>query len=262
MSFEQLDRLALEAGVPANDNRKSENDEIDWSPRKLSNPKGTPLIRPGDGPSPEQYIASGVAWYAGVPPRQAANDNWPLAKFLRREGLDHCLSLAERYRDVFDRAHSPVELVGQNLGDDIFLMHRTDLDPSTGELRDKGPKRANGKRHPEPNSLPRQGLRTDPDQPMQRARKVPKVWNGDWPILDRIDCSNELAALRDELGWLTDPFEAAVVNGETLETVGAREGAGQGAGAAGRVLVMRGMKAVDHYWETHPQAPPLLNWAA
>lgn len=217
---------------------------IEWSPRKLSSLKGSAIIRPGDGPSPDQFIASGLAWYAGEP-REATNDNWPLAKVLRRDGLEHCLTLAERYSGIFDRAHSPVDLLGHELGDDIFLMH---LDASTGEVRDKGPKHVTGRRHPNPNISPRQGLRTDPDQPMQRARKVPKVWNGDWPILDRMDSVNELAALRDELGWLAEPFEAAVVDGETLETIGAREGAGQGAGAAGRVLVMRGMKAIDHYW--------------
>lgn len=254
MSFKQLDRLALEAGVPANDNRRPESEEIEWSPRKLSSPRGAAIIRPGDGPSPDQFIASGLAWYAGEPSREATNDNWPLAKVLRRDGQDHCLSLADRYRDVFDRAHSPVDLIGRELGDDIFLMHRTDLDASTGNLKDKGPKRVTGKRHPEPDGSPRHGLRTDPAQPMQRARKVPKAWNGDWPILDRMDSLNELAALREELGWLAEPFEAAVVNGETLEAVGVREGAGQGAGAAGRVLVMRGMKAVDHYWNRRQQA--------
>jgi hypothetical protein len=255
MSFKQLDRLALEAGIADNDNQKKpESEEIEWSPRRVETPRGTPFIRLGDGPSPEQFIASGLAWYAGEP-RQAANDNWPLAKVLRRDGLDHCLSLAERYRDVFDRARSPIDLIGHDLGDDIFLMHRTDLDASTGDLKDKGPKRVTGKRHPEPNSVPRHGLRTDPDQPMQRARKVPKVWNGDWPILDRMDSVNELAALRVELGWLAEPFEAAVVDGETLESIGLREGAGQGgAGGAGRVLVMRGMKAVDHYWSGRRQA--------
>lgn len=249
MSFKQLERLAREAGIPANDNRrKPESEEIEWSPRKLAMPKGKAVYRPGDGPSPEQFIASGLAWYAGGELRNAANDNWPLAKVLRRDSLDHCLSLAERYRDVFDRANSPVDLLGHELGDDIFLMHRTDLD------EDKGPKQISGKRHPQPNTAPRHGLRTDPDQPMQRARKVAKVWNGDWPILDRIDSANELAALRAELGWLAESFEAAVVDGDRLEDIGKREGAGQGAGAAGRVLVMRGMKAVDHYWTSRRQA--------
>lgn len=255
MSFKQLERLALEAGIAANDNhRKPESEEIEWSPRRLPAPRGKTVVRPGDGPSPEQFIASGLTWYAGGEPREAANDNWPLAKVLRRDGLDHCLSLAERYRDVFDRAHSPIDLLGHELGDDIFLMHRTDLDTSTGDLKDKGPKRVTGKRHPQPNTTPRHGLRTDPDQPMQRARKVPKVWNGDWPILDRMDSVNELAALRTELGWLARPFEAAVVDGDRLEDIGGREGAGQGAGAAGRVLVMLGMKAIDHHWGRRRQA--------
>lgn len=255
MSFKQLDRLALEAGIADNDNqRKPESEEIEWSPRRVEAPRrGRAVIRPGDGPSPDQFISSALAWYAGEP-REAANDNWPLAKVLRRDGLDHCLSLAERYRDVFDRAHSPIDLIGHELGDDIFLMHRIDLDSNTGDLKDKGPKRVTGKRHPEPNNSPRHGLRTNPDQPMQRARKVPKVWNGDWPILDRMDSVNELAALRSELGWLAEPFEAAVVDGDRLEDIGARDGAGQGAGAAGRVLVMRGMKAVDHYWSGRRQA--------
>lgn len=105
MSFKQLDRLALEAGIAVNDNRrKPETDEIEWSPRRVKRPRGTPITRSGDGPSPEQFIASGLAWYAGEP-REAANDNWPLAKVLRRNGLDRCLTLAERYLGEFQIAH-------------------------------------------------------------------------------------------------------------------------------------------------------------
>jgi len=254
MSFKQLDRIAREAGFADNDNRKPVAEDDGWRAPATSSRRGAVVRFPGDGPTIEYRTLANAAWQSSG--RQsgqltADNDNWPLAKVLRREGHEYLLSMAERYRDVHDRANMPVDLVGKDPADDIYnvggVLHRTDLDESTGALVDKGVKRVTGKAHRAPDAGPRTFDR-------KRAKPVPKAWNGDWPLLDRIDAGHELASVRAVLGILREPFEAAVVDGDTLEAIGRREGVGQGAGAAGRALVMRGFMAVDQYWQRQQRA--------
>jgi hypothetical protein len=250
MTFDQLDRLAREAGLKAANDNDAAEAQLEWTPRRQKVPRGVVVRLPGDGPTIEYRALANAAWqtsnrYSG----QADNDNqaWPLAKVLRRDGQDYHLSLAERYRKIFDRAHAVVDLLGKDPADDIFELRRVELDESSGKLKDKGPKRIGGK-HPEQESAPRQAAKANPELTKRAAKPVPRKWNGDAPLLDRLDASDELAALRRELGWLREPFEAAVVDGDRLEDVGRREGAGQGAGAVGRALVNLGFQAVDHYW--------------
>ena len=259
MSFRQLDRLAIEAGfAPANDNPKptEDDDDLSWSPpRQKQPPRDGELRRSGDGgPDPARLaymVQRRLLSDANTDeePRSADNDNWPLLKVLRRSALVHCERLAHRYRSVFDRAHAPIELTGQDIEADMRLVHRMDLDEASGNLVDKGVKRVVGRRHPIPETNPSQALRSNPDQPMGRARSVVQRWNGDLPLVDRIDCRTELAGLRHELGHLTETFEAAVCDGDTLEEIGSRHGAGKStAGAVGRAFVMLGFEAVDAFW--------------
>lgn len=230
-------------------------EEYSWSPPRLSCKPGGPVVRYGsDGPSIEHRLRAQSAWissqrYSG----QAANDNedWPLAKLLRTEGQDELLAMAERYRQMYDAANSPTELRGTDAADNIYLMSDTRLDESTGALVDKGAKRVKGRkaRADEP---PRQALRTRVDQPKAMSARVPKKWNGDWPLLNKIDAGRDLAAAQAALGPVREAFEAAVIGGETLEAIGRDHGVGNKTGAkgAGRALVYLGLQYLDEHWRS------------
>lgn len=227
-----------------------------WTPPRVRGPKGVPVFRFGlDGPDEEHRIKAGKAWYSSHYYRgQLANDNkdWPLAKLLRAESNDHCLALAERYRALFDAATDPTELVGRDASDNVYVMADLRLDESTGKLVDKGTKKVAGKkaRLDEPAT---RSVKADPDKTKKRAAPVPKKWNGDWPLLNKIDACRELAAAQSALGFLREAFEDAVCHGETLEAIGRRHGVGNEAGAkgGGRALVYLGLQAVDAFW-TNP----------
>ncbi|RLP22178.1 hypothetical protein [Mesorhizobium sp. YM1C-6-2] len=182
---------------------------------------------------------------------QAANDNldWPLAKLLRAEGADYHLSLAERYRDLWNAANMPHDLVGRDLADNVYLMVEIEEDESTGARRNKGVKKVVGKKARLDVAATR-AVAADPDKTKRRSKPIPKKWTGDWPLLHAIDCGRELASAQTALGWLREAFEAAVVFGATLESVGRGHGVGNKAGAkgAGRALVMLGLQCVDEFW--------------
>ncbi|RWE25230.1 MAG: hypothetical protein EOS41_12340 [Mesorhizobium sp.] len=229
------------------------DDLSDWTPPRIRAPKGVAVFRFGlDGPSTDSRIKAGQTWYSSSRySGQHANDNkdWPLGRLLRTENNDHCLALAERYRAMYDSANEPVELVGKDLAENIYLMSDMRLDESTGELVDKGPKKVSGKKA----RLDVQATRAvaaDPDKTKRRAKSIPRKWNGDWPLLHAIDCRRELSAAQSALGWLREAFEAACVGGETLESIGRAHGVGNQAGAkgAGRALVFLGLQCLDEFW--------------
>lgn len=225
----------------------------DWTPPRIRTERGTMYFRYGDdGPSIGHRIQVQAAYIGSNRFRgQHANDNkdWPLAKLLRAENNEHCLRLAERYRQLYDWANSVTEIRGKDLADNVYLMHRTDLDESTGKLADKGVKTITGKKA-RLDMPAKRAVAADPDKTKQRAKPMPRKWNGDWPLLNKIDASYELAAAQSALGPLREAFEAAVVGGETLESIGRDHGVGNKTGAkgAGRVLVYTGLQALDEFW--------------
>ncbi|TJV01745.1 MAG: hypothetical protein E5Y35_30250, partial [Mesorhizobium sp.] len=199
----------------------------EWRGSSVRAPRGQLYFRYGtDGPPLQWRQKAQTARltsmrYSG----QYANDNkdWPLGRLLRAENNDHCLALAERYRGMHDAANRPVELVGKDLADNIYIMADMRLDESTGDLVDKGPKKVTGKKA----RLDTPAARTvaaDPDKTKRKAKPMPRQWNGDWPLLHAIDSRRELAAAQAALGWLREAFEAACVGGETLESIGRAHG--------------------------------------
>ena len=225
----------------------------DWTPSKTKALPGVPVFRCGsDGPSTECRIKAQAVWttsnrYSG----QHVNDNkdWPLAKLLRAENNHHCLALAERYRAVFDAANEPCGLLGKDVADNVYIMTDLRLDASTGKMVDKGAKKVTGRKARLDDPAAR-SVNADPDKTKKRAKPVPKRWNGDWPLLHKIDTSRELADAQAALGWLRQAFEAAVCGGETLEAIGREHGVGNQAGAkgAGRALVYLGLQCIDEFW--------------
>lgn len=227
--------------------------DLEWSPpRATAKSRGKVIFTIADGPSVEHRIRAQSAWISSSRHSgQAANDNvdWPLAKLLRAEGNDYLLRLAERYRDMWNAANMPCELVGRDLADNIYLMADIREDESTGTRKNKGVKKVKGKKA-RLDVPPRQALRTRSEQPKGRSAAVPKKWQGDWPLLHHIDCRRDLSAAQSALGPLREAFEAAVVGGETLEAIGRDHGVGNKAGAkgAGRALVYTGLQCLDEFW--------------
>ncbi|MET3854427.1 hypothetical protein [Rhizobium sp. OAE497] len=239
--------------VPVFDRRHSLPDLIDqdleWAPaRTLIKGGGVKVTLPNDGPSPDHRIRAGVAWYSSHPySGQADNDNkdWPLEKLLRTEGNDHCLALAERYRDLHDASTRPTQLIGRET-DNLYLVQNED-----GEGKSKGTKVVTGKKAVVDTPPRRASLLTSDSK--KRAAAVPKKWTGDWPILSAIDAKRELAILRAQLAFvpkILDAFEWSVVNSLTLDEIGKRLGAGsKGGKGEARARIFDGFTIVDRFWQ-------------
>jgi len=222
-------------------------DATEWQPSRtrIKGP-GLPVRLANDGPPLERRIALHAVWasssrYSG----QHANDNqdWPLAKLLRTEKNDHCLALAERYRQVHDTADTPL-LIGRE-ATNLYVVHNVDEDGKS-----KGPKVVTGRKANI--GMPATRATNTSDETKKRAAPIPKKWQGDWPLLASIDAKRELAVLRYRLAYvpkILDAFEWAVVDGLTLAEIGARLGAGsKGAKGEARARIFDGFGIVDRYW--------------
>lgn len=219
----------------------------DWQPtRTRIRARGVTVKLPSDGPSEDHRIRAGQAWYSShFFSGQAANDNqdWPLAKLLRTEKNEHCLALAERFRDLHDTAETPL-LAGREAAD-LYVVHNVDDDG-----KDKGAKVLTG-RKANIDTAPRRIVMAG-SETKARSAPVPKKWQGDWPLLASIDAKRELAVLRHRLAYvpkILDAFEWAVVDGLTLAEIGARLGAGsKGAKGEARARIFDGFEIVDRFW--------------
>ncbi len=234
----------MEKDIPVFDRRDTLPailDEGEWSPRQTTlKVSGAPVLLSNDGPSIEWRLAAQAKRLTSNGfDGQAANDNedWPLQKLLRTEGKDHCLDLANRYRDLHDTASRPTQLIGKEC-ENLFLVENQD-----DEGRPKGVKVVTGKKA-QVDTQPRRNM----------AAPVPKKWNGDWPILAAIDAKRELAFARAKLAYvpaILDAFEWSVVDGLTLDEIGKRLGAGsKGAKGEARARVFDGFGILDRYWST------------
>ncbi|WP_421580099.1 hypothetical protein [Shinella sp. M31] len=244
-------------------------DKGEWSPRRTRIASRGIAVRMSGDPPPahwwalapagqqeewmRRWIRNGAAWYSSQwYSGQAANDNedWPLQKLLRTEKNDHCLALAQRYRDLHDLAKLPTQLVGREPVD-LYEVQNHGKDG-----RCKGAKVVTGKRaNP---AVPAQRIVVANDDTKKRAAPVPKAWTGDWPILAAIDAKRELAVVRAKLAYvpaILDAFEWSAIDGETLEEIGRRLGAGsKGAKGEARARIFDGFGILDRYWGRQDRA--------
>lgn len=152
---------------------------------------------------------------------RAANDNTtPAIKWLlagqRKEMLEPLLAYVRLEREansgamLTGEAHTPADM--------LQIDQATWLDPATGELKYKGARRLRGI---EFTGREHAGKSTaDPLQIKPMPASVPKAWNGDRAVIDRIDAAPKLARIRAALGPLLVPFERLVLEGKKLEQVG------------------------------------------
>lgn len=257
-----MGEYVTEVDIPVFDRKNIESPivdkEPDWTPRRTRVKRGDVVLMLGE-PLPkiflstateaelERFRLNGCAWYASEGyDGQAENDNedWPLQKLLRTEANAHCLTLAERYRDLHDTAMQPTQMIGRE-PEDLYEVQNRDK-----EGKWKGPKVVTGKRSNQ--SVAPTRLVAANDDTKKRAAPVPKKWQGDWPILAAIDAKRELAIVRAKLAYvpkILDAFEWSVVDGLTLEEIGKRLGAGsKGAKGEARARVFDGFEIVDRHW--------------
>ena len=192
----------------------------EWTPpRVLTKIKGA-RVALLDGPDVEWRLAAQAARltsnrYSG----QASNDNidWPLAKLLKTEGLDYHMRLAERYRDLHEAATATTELRGGE-PNDLYMLEDVDKNGKS-----HGAKKITGKKATPESAATRKVLPLDGMKKL--SAPVPKKWNGDWPLLARIDATRELAIVRGQLAFvpkILDAFEWAVIDGLSLADIGKR----------------------------------------
>lgn len=194
-----------------------------------------------------------------------ANDNqaWPLAQWLRKDGNEVLLKVAERYRAMYDVSMVDVPLIG-TVPDDLYnvpIESRTHT-REDGSVAYKGQRRVksavgqfegddgNYKVVPVSDDVTTEMAATGQIFPRKPAKPVPKKWNGDRLIIEAIDCRKIIHRLQDALGPLVEPFEDAVLHGETLAAIGEPHGGNRNAGVAGRVLVMMGLDVVQRELST------------
>ncbi|MDX0007814.1 hypothetical protein GOB40_13835 [Sinorhizobium meliloti] len=173
----------------------------------------------------------------------AANDNiaWPLATALIKECNSELLKYAMYYRKVHDTAKSNAQLGGTSvrLGDGVALDRYSVLRPD-GKVAYRRPRKSTAANVDIP-ARRRFDASTaeDGDEPQKNWSSIPKPWNGDRPVNDKMDAERHLARLQSALGHLCEPFELACIDGRTLAEVGNAAGIANRSGAqgAGRVLV-------------------------
>ncbi len=193
--------------------------------------------------------------------RCPANDNqaWPLAQWLRKDGSTELLRVAERYRAMYDASIIDVPLMG-TLQDDLYnvpIEHRVHNreDGSVGYKGQRRVKSAIGQFDGDDGNYQIVAINDDVTQEMEAtgktfprkpAKPVPRKWNGDRLLIEAIDCRKIIHRLQHALGPLREPFEDAVLHGETLSAIGeAKGGNSVSSGPIGRAYVMDGLAIVQ-----------------
>jgi hypothetical protein len=191
----------------------------------------------------------------------AANDNedFPLLSALRREGDNDSIDLALKYRKLVALAECE-PLQGQRVGGDLPTEYRsTNLTTQTneaieaavrnnwdgdrltgGDIRYKQvKKRKGGTFH-----LPAKQAVTVNDE--TKVRTAPLAMKFDFDlIIYQIDAKRILAGVRAAIGPLLDPFEDAVLGGQTYTQIGRREDIEVKPDVAGKALVKRAIIAAE-----------------
>lgn len=186
-----------------------------------------------------------------------ANDNqaWPLAQWLRKDGSTALLRVAERYRAMYDAATMETPLIG-TMPDDVFAVEqRHSVSSKTGRLKRDGPRRAKHtaiigdgtfKVIPIDEDVRAEIESGQSTFKMKMAKPVMRRWQGDNLINAAIDSRVGIRRLQAALGPLLEPFEDAVLHGETLAAIGERKGGNSVSSAPiGRAFVMDGLVIVQ-----------------
>lgn len=226
--------------LPANDNSPSWKERVDTE-RPIEADNVVDLQR--------WHLARRAYAFAWKVP---ANDNqaWPLLAQLRRDGNEVLVPVAERYRTTFDRA-TMNGLQGVDVEGGLFNVVQRPAVKSDPDMRTKGPLRVAhtaGQSHGGRKVIPiNEDRRKDDDKPNPTRPGTARSYTKrtDEMAVSVIDAKRDIARLRSALGPLVEPFEEAVINGDTLTEIGKRRAAGQSSPGAGKLVVMMGLQTVQ-----------------
>jgi hypothetical protein len=197
-----------------------------------------------------------AAAYPDVPLATNNNVAWPLAAQLKRDGLDagtalfmddpdrDLLSVAERYRQLFDLANQAEQFGASEAGLTLALQQKlgdkTDPTPQyKGALVVRGaPVVGDGTSKATTTSS------DDGTAARRRSKPVAKRWNGDHLINGRIDARKEIEHVHSAIGApLVGILDDACVYDLTLTEIGEEHGIGQAASGAGKALAYLALRA-------------------
>lgn len=173
---------------------------------------------------------------------KADNDNiaWPLAKALLAEGNGDLLKYAMSYRKIYNTAKSEVVLGGSGVVmREGFSLDRHTVVRANGTIAYKHIRQSKAAHVDIPGKQYVPPYDDEQTETHRNSIRIPKPWNGDKPVNDRIDAEAQLIRLQSRLGHLCEPFEMACIDGATLAEVGNSVGIANRSGAqgAGRALV-------------------------
>lgn len=190
-----------------------------------------------------------------------ANDNqaWPLAQWLRKDGNDTLLKVAERYRAMYDASIVEVPLIGAMPDEGMAApLDQRVHNREDGTVGYKGVRKVKGaigrldgddgtsKVIPMDAAVRAEMQKGTATFPMRPRSPAMKKWNGDRLINAAIDSRKGIRRLQQKLGPLVESLEDAVLHGETLAAIGEAKGGNTvSSGPIGRAYVMDGLAIVQ-----------------
>lgn len=226
--------------LPANDNAPTWKDRVE-AERPIEADNVVDLQR--------WHLARRAHAFAWKVPK---NDNqaWPLLAQLRRDGNEVLVPVAERYRQTFDRA-TMNGLQGVDVEGGLFNVVQRPAVKSDPDMRTKGPLKlahTAAQSHGGRKVIPmNEDKRKDNDKPNPTRPGTARSYTKrtDEMAVSVIDAKRDITRLRAALGPLVEPFEEAVISGDTLTEIGKRRDAGQSSPGAGKLVVMMGLEVVQ-----------------
>lgn len=179
--------------------------------------------------------------------KEVAEQGWPLAKSLLREGNEALLRVAVKYRVLYETAKGDPLLGGGGspMASGMAIDQRTHVN-SNGNIAYKGVRKVAGAPQEKSPTMKVEPVENKETGVQYNTVKIPKKWNGDRAVNDKLDAERLLSQVQEALGHLQEPLEMSVVDGATYQEVGnyLREAQRSQAIAAGRTVVHLGLVTV------------------
>ncbi|UYE95812.1 hypothetical protein HAAEEKHM_00092 [Sinorhizobium phage AP-16-3] len=196
---------------------------------------------------------------------QSRGEDFPLLEALRRDGRHEQIEVVKRYRRLVALCEAePLKGLdyskadgGELVRESSRLTPEADIDAAKAsdwtEIPDGEIKQSSKiKKSKGSYSIPAKRVvvseRSDSSEGYVIKTESLHIKITDETLNEHIDAKPILAELRAILGPLLDPFEDAVLGGQTFTKIGRAEGADYKPDIVGRTLVMRAIHALDGAW--------------
>jgi hypothetical protein len=209
---------------------------------------------------------------------QSRDEDFPLMAVLRRDGMDDAIRVVVAYRRLVALCAAE-PLKGQSIGNvetaglnveyrsvlrdgvaEVNAAHKAGYVNGVpgGEIEYDGRMRKSKGVYDIPATRKASG--TVDDAPVLRTESLHIRVTED-VLLERIDALPRLMRIRSALGPLVDPFEDAVLGGQTLTKIGEDRGhSGPSAAVVGKAVVMEALSEVDRYLGVKKHTPANDNY--